>query len=177
DIGHGMGAAFVADQKRIAVGEIARAFRSAVGHYEAAIGVVGAPRGDALGDDPAGGVLAEMQHLGAGIDLLVAVRDPDRIEFSTRLFAAQSGARLLPGGGRAGLELGPGDLRALAATVAALGDEIVDAAATAGVARVPVLDGRILDLRVVERDELDHRRVQLILVAHRRGAAFEIAHI
>ena len=50
-------------------------------------------------------------------------------------------------------------------------------AATAGVARVPVLDGRILDLRVVERDELDHRRVQLVLVAHRRGAAFEIAHI
>ena len=73
--------------------------------------------------------------------------------------------------------LGPGDLRVLAAAVAALGDEIVDAAAAGGVARIPVLDGRILDLGVVERDQLDHRGMELVLVAHRRGAAFEIAHI
>ena len=65
----------------------------------------------------------------------------------------------------------------LAAAIAALGDEIVDAAAAGGVARIPVLDGRILDLGVVERDQLDHRRMQLVLVAHRRRAAFEIAHI
>src|SRR5262249_10326348 len=155
DIGHGMGAAFVADEERIAVGEIARALRPAVGHDEAAIGVVGAPRGDALGDDPAGRVLAEMKHLGAGIDLLVAVGDRDRIDLPARVVAAKNAARIFPGDGRAGLELGPGDLRALAAAVAALGDEVVDAAATAGVARVPVLDGGILDLRVVERDELD----------------------
>ena len=46
-----------------------------------------------------------------------------------------------------------------------------------GVARIPVLDGRIFDLGVVERDQLDHRGVQLVLVAHRRRAAFEIADI
>ena len=46
-----------------------------------------------------------------------------------------------------------------------------------GVARIPVLDGRILDLGVVERDQLDHRGMQLVLVAHRRGAAFEIADV
>ncbi len=30
---------------------------------------------------------------------------------------------------------------------------------------------------VVERDEFDDRRVQLIFIAHRRGATFEIAHV
>ena len=64
-----------------------------------------------------------------------------------------------------------------AAAVAALGDEVVDAALAVGVARIPVLHRRIFDLGVVERDQLDHRGVELVLVAHRRGAAFEIAHV
>ena len=64
-----------------------------------------------------------------------------------------------------------------AAAIAALGDEIVDAAFAVLVARIPVLDRRVFDLGVVERDELDHRGMQLILVAHRGGAAFEIADI
>jgi hypothetical protein len=34
-------------------------------------------RGDALGDDAARGVFAEMQHLGAGIHLLIAVGNGD----------------------------------------------------------------------------------------------------
>ena len=66
---------------------------------------------------------------------------------------------------------------ALAAAIAALGDEVVDAALAFGVAGIPVLHRRIFDLGVVERDELDHRGVQLVLVAHRRRAAFEVAHI
>ena len=37
-----------------------------------------------------------------------------------------------------------------AAAGAALGDEVVDAAAALGVARVPVLHGRVFDLRVVD---------------------------
>ncbi len=45
------------------------------------------------------------------------------------------------------------------------------------VARVPVLHGRVLDLGVVERDQLDHRGVQLVLVALRRRAALEVAHV
>ena len=135
------------------------------------------PGRDALGDDAAGRVLAEMQHLGAAIDLLVAVRDRDRIELAARTVAAQDAARIFPGDRRAGLELRPGNLGARAAAVAALGDEVVDAALAVGVARIPVLDGRILDLGIVERDQLDHGGVKLVLVAHRRGAAFEVAHI
>jgi hypothetical protein len=55
-----------------------------------------------------------------------------------------------------------------AAAVAALGDEIVDAALALGVARIPVLHRRILDLGVVERDQLDHRGMQ---AGSRRAAA------
>ena len=46
-----------------------------------------------------------------------------------------------------------------------------------GVARIPVLHRRVLDLGIVERDELDHRRVELVLVALRRRAALEVGHV
>src|SRR5437870_6775775 len=137
-----MGAAFVADQERVAVGEVARAGRAAVRGPLAAIAVVGLAGRDALGADPGRGVLAEMQHLRAGIDLLVPVRDGDGIELAARIVAAQDAARILPGDGRAGLELGPGNLGARTAAVAALGHEVIDATFALRVAGVPVLDGR-----------------------------------
>src|SRR6202011_919361 len=107
--------------------------------HEPAIGVLRHAGGDALGDDPAGGVLAEMDHLGAGIDLLVAVRNRDRIELATRIVAAQDAARIFPGDGRAGLDLGPGNLGIVAAAVAALGNEIVDTALALRISGIPVL--------------------------------------
>src|SRR6185437_13380460 len=75
------------------------------------------------------------------------------------------------------LYLGPRDLRMIAAAIATLGDEIVDAALAFGVAGIPVLHRRIFDLGIVKRDQLDHGGMQLIFVALRRGAAFEIADI
>ena len=45
------------------------------------------------------------------------------------------------------------------------------------VARIPVLHRRIFDLGVFQRHQLDHRGMQLVLVAHRRGAAFEIGDV
>src|SRR5271169_238644 len=69
DIGHGVRAAFVADEKRIAIGEVPGPGGAAMGGDKPAIGIVGMARGDALGNDAARRVLAEMQHLGAGIDL------------------------------------------------------------------------------------------------------------
>src|ERR1700676_4530002 len=95
---------------------------------EAAIGVLRDAGRDTLGDDAAGGVLAQMNHLGAGIDLLVTVRNRDRIELTARIVAAKDVVRIFPGDRRAVLTLGPGNLRIVAAAIAALGDEIVDAA-------------------------------------------------
>src|SRR4051812_18786899 len=110
-----MRAALVADQQRIAGGEIARAGGLAMGGDEAAIGVLRDTGRDTLGNDPRRGVLAEMDHLGAGIDLLVTVRDRDRIELAARIVAAQDAARIFPGDRRAGFDLGPGNLRIVAA--------------------------------------------------------------
>ena len=177
DIGHRVCAAVVADQQRVAIGEVARVGCPAVDRDLAAIGVVRMAGRNALGDDAARRVLAEVDHLGAAIDLLVAVRDRDRIELAARVVAAQDAGRIFPGDRRAGLDLRPRDLGAVAAAVAALGDEIVDAALAVLVAGIPVLDGGILDLGVIERHQFDHGRVQLVLVALRRGAAFEVRHV
>src|SRR3546814_6605240 len=68
-------------------------------------------------------------------------------------------------------------LAALALAQRALGDEIIDAAQTLGVAGLPVLHRRIFDLGIVQGDQFDHRGVQLILVTHRRGAAFEVGDL
>ncbi len=73
--------------------------------------------------------------------------------------------------------LRPGDARVLAAALATLGDEVVDAADAVRIAGIPVLHGRVLDVRIVERNQLHDCSVKLILVAHRRRAALEIAHV
>ena len=121
--------------------------------------------------------LPEMDHLRAGVGLLHVVGRRDRVELADRVVALQDAARILPGDRRAGLDLRPGDLRVDADAVAALGHEVVDAALAVLVAGIPVLNRRVLDGGVVQRDQLDDRRVQLMLVAHRRGAAFEVAHV
>src|SRR5579863_8104389 len=139
-----MRAALVADQQRIAIGEVARARRLGVRRHLSAIGVLRSTRRDALGDDAARGVAAEMDHLGAAVDLLETVGDRDRVELAARGLAAQNAARIFPGDRRAGLHLGPGDFRARAPAIAALGDEIVNAALALRVAGVPVLHRRIL---------------------------------
>src|SRR6202042_698089 len=78
---------------------------------------------------------------------------------------------------RAGLHLRPGDVCVAAAALAALGDEVVDAADAVGIAGVPVLYRGVLDVRVIERDQLHHRGVQLVLVALRRAAALQVGYV
>src|SRR5262245_44996552 len=134
------------NQQAVAIGGVARPRGAAMRGDEPAIGVVGESGCNALGDDPAGRVLAEMQHLGAGIDLLMPVGDCDRVELTARIVAAQNAAWIFPSDGGSGLDLSPGNLRARAAAVAALGNKIEDADTTLSVARVPVLHSRLLDL-------------------------------
>jgi hypothetical protein len=69
-----------------------------------------------------------VDHLGAAIDLLVAVGNGDRVELATELSPRrmQDGYFQVIGG--TGLDLGPGNLGVVATAVAALGDEVVDAA-------------------------------------------------
>jgi hypothetical protein len=118
-----------------------------------------------------------MDHLGAGVGLLEVVGHGDRVELAARVVAAQHHAGVLPGDGRAGLDLRPGDVRARAFAQAALGDEVVDATTPCSSPGYQFCTVEYLMKRVVVRDQLHHRGVQLVLVALRRGAAFEVADV
>ena len=91
-----MRAALLADEQRVAIGEIARVLSLAMGEHLAAIGIVGAASRNALRDNAAGGVLAQMQHLRAAIDLLLPVGNRDRIELAARVVAAQDARGIFP---------------------------------------------------------------------------------
>src|SRR5215469_5572289 len=177
DVREGVSAALIADQERIALRVVAGAGCALQDLHAAAVRVLAVAGGDALGNHRAPGVFADMDHLGPGIGLLIVVGQRHRVKLTHRVIALQNTARILPSDGRAGLHLSPGDLGILAQALAALGDEVVDSALAFLVAGIPVLHSRVLDGRVVVRDQLDHRGVQLVLIAHGRGAAFEIADI
>ena len=66
-----------------------RAFVRARQHlHEAAIAVLAVTGGDALRDDRAARVAADVDHLRAGVGLLVIVRDRDGVELADRVVAA-----------------------------------------------------------------------------------------
>ena len=54
---------------------------------EAAVGVAAVGGGDALGDNLAAGVLADMNHLGAGVGLLAAFGEGDGVELADGVVA------------------------------------------------------------------------------------------
>ena len=118
-----------------------------------------------------------MDHLGASIGLLAIVGDSHRIEFAHAAIARQHAAGVFPGDGAAGFNLRPAHFAVLPQAVGALGDEIIDAALAFRIARIPVLHGRIFDLGIVQRDQFHNGGVQLILIAHRGGAAFQIGDV
>src|SRR5580658_11179312 len=66
NVREGVRAAARSHQQRIALGEIARTLCARQDLYQAAVGVLACPRRDALGDDRAARVLADVDHLGAG---------------------------------------------------------------------------------------------------------------
>ena len=148
------------------------------GHaHQAAVAVVGVSGADAFGDDAALGVAPQVNHLGASVGLLEVVGHGNGVELAAGVIPAQNHAGVLPGYGRAGFHLRPCNVRALARAQAALGDKVVDAATPLRVAGVPVLYGRVFDVRVVVCHQFHHGRVQLVLVALRRSAALQVAHV
>src|SRR5207247_7481271 len=94
-----------------------------------------------------------------------------------RVITHQNATRILPGDGRAGFDLRPRNPGIHAHTLTALRDEVVDTAAALFVAGVPVLHGGIADLGVVQSNQFHDSRVQLIAVAHRGSATFEVTDV
>jgi hypothetical protein len=101
-------------------------------------------RGDALGDDGAAGVAADVDHLGAGVGLLAVVGQGHGVELAHEL----SPLRMQLGYFQVIAEpvsTWVQEMRELAPAHAALGHEVVDAALAFLVAGVPVLHRGILD--------------------------------
>ncbi len=68
---------------------VLRPFGPGVDAHQSAVAVVRPARADAFGDDAAGGVLADMDHLGARIGLLAVVGRGDQIELADWIIAPQ----------------------------------------------------------------------------------------
>ena len=177
DVRERVGAAVGAEQQRVAAGVVPGSLGRAQHLDQPPVGVLAVPGRDRLRDDGAAGVLADMDHLGAGVGLLTVGGERHRVELPHRVVALQDHARVLPGDRRTGLDLGPGDLGVRPGALSSLGDEVVDTAAAVGVARIPVLDRRVLDTGPFERHQLDDRGVELVLVAHGCRATLEVADV
>ena len=177
DVGEGVGAAAVAHQHGVADAVVAGVVGAFVDLHQAAVGVLPFHGADALAHDGAAGVFADVDHLGARVGLLLFAGERNAVELAHAVVALQDDAGVLPGDGAAGLDLGPGDGGVVALALAALGDEVEDPALALAVAGIPVLHGGVLDGGVGFGVELNHGRVELVLVAHRRGAPFQVAHI
>ena len=64
--------------------------------------------GDTLTHNRTAGILAQVNHLRAGICLLIVVRHRYGIEFGRRVVSCQDTGRIFPGNRRTGFHLRPG---------------------------------------------------------------------
>ena len=132
--------------------------------------------GNALAHYPAACVAADVYHLRARICLLVVAGEGHGVEFAAGVIPHQNGRGIFPGDGGAGLHLRPTQVTALAAAESALGNEVQYAAAALGISRIPVLHRAVAHVRILLYYYLHHGRMELVLIAHRGGAALHITH-
>ena len=132
------------EQQAVALAVVARALGPGRNLHQTPVAVLTVPGGDTLRYDGTAGVAAEVNHLRAGVRLLVIVRNRHGVEFPDGIVAGEDTAGIFPGDGRAGFDLRPRNLAPFAFTQAALGYKIVDTALALFVAGIPVLDGGII---------------------------------
>ena len=172
----GVGTAERTYQETVALGEIPCSGSSGKHSHKAPVAVLAMSGRYALADNAASGVPSGVNHLRAGIRLLVIVGHGHGIELRGGIVPLQYGARIFPGYGGAGLDLGPGQMGSLVA-YSPLGHEVENASAALGITRIPVLHGAVLDIGILHDHDFHHCGVKLVLVAHRGRAAFHIADV
>ena len=65
--------------------------------YQSAVGILAFHGRNALGDDGARCVFADMDHLGTGIGLLLQAGKSNGIEFTDRVVSLEDTGRIFPG--------------------------------------------------------------------------------
>ncbi len=143
---------------------------------ESAIGVLAVSGGYTFGYNARARVAADVDHLRARVRLLPVISNGHRVELGGRVVAFEDARRVFPRDGGTGLDLRPGQACVLVGD-AAFGNKIIDTALTVLVARVPVLDGGVLDLGVLVNHYLDDRCMELVLIAHRSCTALQIGEV
>ena len=118
-----------------------------------------------------------MDHLGAGISLLVMVGHRYAVKLGGRVIASQDARGVFPGDGTTGLHLCPAEFALLALAETTFRYEVIDTAASLLIARVPVLHGAVLHLGAVVHHNLYDGGMQLVLIAHRGGTPFEVGDV
>ena len=118
-----------------------------------------------------------MNHLGAGVGLLVVVGNSHAVELGLRVVATQHTRRVFPCDGRPCFHLGPRQLCPFSAQVAALGHQVEHTTPTLFVARVPVLHGGVFHFGTVVHDNLHDGGMQLVFVAHGSRAPLQVGDI
>ncbi|MNP08595.1 hypothetical protein D3C76_1006720 [compost metagenome] len=86
-----------ANQHRVTLGKVARVGGRRHDFDQPAVAVLAFTRRDPLRDDGRFGVLADVDHLGAGIGLLIAAGQRHGVELPDRVIAAQNTAWVFPG--------------------------------------------------------------------------------
>src|SRR5262249_55067997 len=94
DVRESVRAGMAADQQAVALRLIPRSLGLRQYLHQTAIAVVRMPRRDALRNDPAARVFADVDHLRSGVGLLPVVRQRDRIELPDRIVALQNATRI-----------------------------------------------------------------------------------
>ena len=117
-----------------------------------------------------------MDHLRSSVGLLIVVHQSHGVKFTHRVVTLKDDARILPGNGRAGLNLRPRYLGVLVGD-APFGDEVINAAVAILVAGIPVLERRVFYLRVVKSDQFDDCCMKLVGLPHGGCATLKIADV
>ena len=109
-----MGTARIAQQQAITLGKVAAACRLGGDLDHATVAVLAVSGADALADNGAGAVLAQMDHLGARVRLLPVVGQSHTVELAHRVVALQDATGVFPRDGAASLDLSPRQLAVVA---------------------------------------------------------------
>ena len=133
--------ALVSKKKAVALRVVAGILRTWKDLHKTPVAVLALSCRNTLAHNTAAGILSNMNHLGAGISLLVVVGNRYRIELAYRVVTLKDGTRIFPCNCRTCLNLRPKKLAVGTFADTAFGNKVVDTSFALLVSRIPVLYG------------------------------------
>ena len=145
--------------------------------YFSPVRVTAEPGGDTFRNDPAPGIVTDMDHLCTGICLLIIIGNRYRIKLTYRTVSFQDSAGIFPGNSRTGLYLSPDQTGIFAPADSSFSNEIINSAFSILIPGIPILYRTVFHFCIFLDDDFHNRCMQLIFIALRSGTTFQITHI